>query len=99
MGAFPAVKHRLSRNRTAFDLAKAQLAGGHPWGEIIMGSSSICVCQHCGVEFHVTAGLEPCAFCNDCKDAVLEKLAEALVKFERMAPRREQSRERRKRRR
>lgn len=68
------------RRRTALSLAKAQLEGGVQWGEIIMGTCSLFVCQKCGDEYHLTDGLDPAAFCNDCKDAVLDTLARAVFK-------------------
>ena len=68
-------------NKSVLQLARAQLDGGVPWGETVFGTTTLCVCQHCGGEFRVTAELEPCAFCNDCKDAVLDKLAVGLIRF------------------
>ena len=70
---------RARRRRTAAWYAKAQLEGGVPWGDIVLGESSLFVCQKCSCEYHLAEGLEPCAFCNDCKDDVLSILAEALI--------------------
>jgi hypothetical protein len=71
---------RVKRPKTAKRCAEAQLSGGVPWGEIVLGSSSLYVCQKCGGEYHLADGCEPCAFCNDCKDDVLSILSEALLK-------------------
>lgn len=76
-----------ARKRTALQLAKSQLAGGVPWGEVILGRCSLFVCQLCGVEFRVDAELEPCAFCNDCKDEALDRLAESVVALRAQLPR------------
>ncbi len=70
---------RKSRPKSAVQLARAQLDGARRWGETWVGSSSICVCRKCDCEFHVTAECDPCAFCNDCKDEVLDILAVRLV--------------------
>jgi hypothetical protein len=70
---------RARRRKNVLTLAKAQLEGGVPWGEIIIGHNSLFVCQKCGTEYHVSSDLDPCAFCNGCKDAVLDMLAEAVV--------------------
>ncbi len=64
----------------ALTLAKLQLAGGQPWGEVIVGTCTLFVCRKCGTEYQVTDGLDPCAFCDDCKEEVLDALAKALIK-------------------
>lgn len=66
--------------RTALSLARAQLNGGQPWGDVIIGDCSHFVCRNCGTEYRVSSGLDPCAFCNDCKDEVLDAMAKALVR-------------------
>lgn len=75
----PIATGRRIRRKTALQLAKAQLAGGVSWGEIVIGTSSHFVCQKCGGEYHLRCDAEPCAFCDDCKDDVLAILAEAVV--------------------
>jgi len=65
--------------KTALFLAKAQLEGGVPWGEVIIGTSHLFICQMCGTESRVSEGLDPCAFCNSCKDEVLDILAKAVL--------------------
>ncbi len=67
--------------RGALSLAKAQIEGGVPWGEIVMGRNSLYVCQKCGGEYHIVNGRDPCAFCDGCKDAVLDVLATTIVKI------------------
>lgn len=59
----------------AFELARAQLAGGVSADF----DDHLCTCQRCGDDVNVTIGLEPCAFCNGCKDAVLDILATRLL--------------------
>jgi hypothetical protein len=44
--------------------------------------SSICECQYCGDAFHIKDGLDPCAFCDDCKDAVLDLFAKHITKVQ-----------------
>lgn len=71
---------RAIRKRSARFYAKAQLEGGVPWGEVWMGGpGSLFVCQKCGGEYHLSDGGDPCAFCDGCKDEVLDILAEALL--------------------
>lgn len=69
---------RAIRRQSALFYAKAQLEGGVPWGEAWMGRYSIFICQKCHTEGHVDPELDPCAFCNTCKDEVLDILAEAV---------------------
>jgi len=66
---------RARRRRTVVFFAKAQLEGGVASEE----GSRWFICQKCGDEVHVKLELDPCAFCNDCKDEVLDMLAEAVV--------------------
>ena len=79
-------RQRANYQKTVFQLAHAQLEGG-----VRYDAWHGAVCQHCGREFPLAPGLDPCAFCNDCKDIVLDKLATGLIRFERMAPRTERS--------
>lgn len=68
--------------KTALALAKQQLAGGMPWGSCgwrAGSGSSLFVCRNCKGEYRVEDGLDPCAFCNSCKDEVLDKLANAII--------------------
>ncbi len=66
----------------ALTLAKAHLASAVANGD----GSNFYVCQKCHDEFHVIYGdRDPCAFCNDCKDAVLDVLAKAVIKAHRKA--------------
>ncbi len=58
--------------RSPLQLAKAQIEGGKLFG-------SRCVCRCCGREFHIEPELESCAFCTECKDVVLDVLAETIV--------------------
>lgn len=58
--------------RSPLQLAQAQLAGG------VLFDGQM-VCQLCGHAVTVKAGLDPCAFCNGCKDAALDVLAETIV--------------------
>ncbi len=78
----------MKRAKTPLQLAKAQYAGGVPWGEVWLGRCSLFVCQGCGGEYHLRDGEEPCAFCDDCKNDVLDVLAEAIVKAAKSKPRR-----------
>ena len=76
------------RPKSALRLATAQIEGGAPWGEVVMGRCSYFICQNCGTEYRVSDGLDPCAFCNDCKDEVLDTLAQAVVDLKRQLPKR-----------
>lgn len=60
---------------TVLSLAKAQLAGGVGHSS----SWSCCTCRNCGIEYRIEDGLDPCAFCDDCKDTVLDRLAKKVV--------------------
>lgn len=71
----------MRRKKTVKQLALAQLNGGVAWGETLVGASTICVCQHCGGEFSVSADCEPCAFCDRCTEQVLDKLAAGVIRF------------------
>lgn len=71
----------MARRASALELARAQLAGGKPWGEIIIGTCSHYVCRKCGGEYRIDDGMDPCAFCNLCKDEVLDAFARAIVKL------------------
>jgi hypothetical protein len=66
------------RRTDAFKLARAQLAGGVPadFGD------RLCICQRCGDDINILVGLDACAFCNGCKDAVLDALAAKLLSLE-----------------
>ena len=72
---------RARRKKTVLYYAKAQLEGGVPWGQPFFpgGRTSIYICQKCSAEMHIDHELDPCAFCNSCKDAVLDMLAEAVI--------------------
>ncbi len=70
---------RRFRRQITLRLARAQLAGGVPWGEVVVGRCSLFVCQKCDEEYHLRGDAEACAFCDDCKDDVLAILAEAVV--------------------
>lgn len=70
------------RRRSPLTYAKLQLAGGVPWGEVIVGQCSLYVCQKCRTEYHLDDGTDSCAFCNDCKDHVLDTLAARVVVLE-----------------
>jgi len=37
------------------------------------------ICRNCGHVYHLTPGLDPSAFCNDCKDAALDLLAKGFL--------------------
>ena len=65
--------------RSAFRLAQAQLDGGVPWGRSSHWRCSLFVCQRCGGEYHLRDGNDPCAFCDDCKNDVLDILAVRLI--------------------
>ena len=83
---------RARRRKTVLGLAKAQLAGAIAWGEswpiTDRRRTSLLVCQKCGKEFHVHLELDPCAYCDRCKDDVLDMLAEAVVNATKKARRR-----------
>lgn len=68
------------KNGTALTYAKLQLDGAVSQWEVIVGYSSRFACRKCGQECYVEPEMEPCAFCNDCKDDVLTMVAQALVK-------------------
>ncbi len=62
--------------------AKAQLEGGIPAADNFFGGrATIFTCQKCGTDVHTDAELDPCAFCNDCKDVVLDILAAEVVRL------------------
>jgi hypothetical protein len=71
--------------RTPLQLAEAQLDGGEALDDGF--PSNRCVCQNCGVEFCRAYGLGPCAFCNGCKDIVLDHLAKTVVGLRASLPR------------
>lgn len=71
---------RARRKHTVLTYAKMQLDGAEAWGDDIFGTgTSLFVCRKCREECHVDSEFDPCAYCNDCKDAVLDMLAEAVV--------------------
>jgi len=74
------MKKRTHAGRHALTYAKLQLAGGVTWGETILGETSLFVCQECHQEYHLRDGFDPSAFCDGCKDTVLDILAKAVLK-------------------